>query len=157
MIATRKRLVTRLKWAREPTQRKNFAPDKMAARIAGFTLQLTTTSDPLELDRGCRVVVHGLTSSAGLLLNGTCGTLGGALGAVTLGRYPVFFKGSKGYKHIKPCNLRANDIAVDLDAATNVEELQRRIEQTDVEFAEECKLVVDMRAAQWKKKTTPAK
>ena len=63
--------------------------------------------DPVDLERGCRVVVHGLTSSAGLLLNGKRGTLGGGLGAVRPGRYPIFMKGSsgEGYKHIKPCNV----------------------------------------------------
>jgi hypothetical protein len=63
--------------------------------------------DPVDLERGCRVVVHGLTSSSGLLLNGKRGTLGGGLGAVRPGRYPIFMKGSsgEGYKHIKPCNI----------------------------------------------------
>ena len=61
----------------------------------------------VDLERGCRVVVHGLTSSAGLLLNGKRGTLGGGLGTVRPGRYPVFIKGSsgEGYKQIKPCNV----------------------------------------------------
>ena len=58
------------------------------------------------MQRGARVIVHGLTSAAGLLLNGKRGKLGGPLGAMKPGRYPVFFKGKKGYKQIKACNLR---------------------------------------------------
>ena len=69
--------------------------------------QLHATSDLVDLCRGCHVVVYGLTSSAGLTLNGKRGKLGGALGAVKPGRYPVFFKGSMGFKQIKPSNLRA--------------------------------------------------
>ena len=69
--------------------------------------QLAACADPLGLDRGDRVTVYGLTSAAGLLLNAKCGKLGGPLGAKKAGCYPVFFKGEKGFKQIKPCNLRS--------------------------------------------------
>ena len=69
--------------------------------------QLAACGDPLGLDRGDRVTVYGLTSAAGLLLNAKCGKLGGPLGAKKAGCYPVFFKGEKGFKQIKPCNLRS--------------------------------------------------
>jgi len=51
--------------------------------------------------------VYGLTSAACLQLNAKCGKLGGPLGAKKAGRYPVFFKGEKGFKQIKPCNLQS--------------------------------------------------
>ena len=69
--------------------------------------QLAAYVDPLGLIRGNRVTVYGLTSAAGLLLNAKCGKLGGPLGAKKAGCYPVFFKGEKGFKQIKPCNLRS--------------------------------------------------
>ena len=82
--------------------------------LVGHTLQvrlrpaqLTACNDPLGLDRGARVTVYGLTSAAGLLLNAKCGKLGGPLGSMKPGRYPVFFKGDKGYKQLKACNLRS--------------------------------------------------
>ena len=82
--------------------------------LVGHTLQvrlrpaqLEKCNDPLGLDRGARVTVHGLTSAAGLLLNAKCGKLGGPLGSMKPGRYPVFFKGDKGYKQLKACNLRS--------------------------------------------------
>ena len=58
------------------------------------------------MQRGAKVIVHGLTSAAGLLLNNKHGKLGGPLGAMKPGRYPVFFNGEKGYKQIKACNVR---------------------------------------------------
>ena len=86
----------------------------LGAELIGHTLQLrlrpaqlAACNDPLGLDRGARVTVYGLTSAAGLLLNAKCGKLGGPLGAVKPGRYPVFFKGEKGYKQLKACNLRS--------------------------------------------------
>ena len=69
--------------------------------------QLAACADPLGLIRGNRATVYGLTSAAGLLLNAKCGKLGGPLGAKKAGCYPVFFKGEKGFKQIKPCNLRS--------------------------------------------------
>ena len=87
----------------------------LGAELVGHTIEIrlrpshfvTCNNDPLDLDRGARVVVHGLTSAAGVLLNAKCGKLGGPLGAVKAGRYPVFFKGEKGFKQIKPCYLRS--------------------------------------------------
>ena len=83
--------------------------------LVGHTLQLRLRPSlleklrgdaPLGLDRGDRVVLHGLTSSLGVGLNGKRGKIGGALGAVKAGRYPVFFKGTKGFKQILPRNVR---------------------------------------------------
>ena len=86
----------------------------LGTEIVGHTVQmrllpsqLAACDDPLGLDRGDRVTVYGLTSAAGRLLNAKCGKLGGPLGAMKAGCYPVFFKGSKGFKQIKPCNLRS--------------------------------------------------
>ena len=65
------------------------------------------TGSPMALIRGDHIVLYGLTSSSGLPLNGKRGKIGGPLGAVVAGRYPVLFKGAKGYKQIKPSNLRS--------------------------------------------------
>ena len=86
----------------------------LGAELVGHTLQIrlrpsqfAACNDPLDLDRGARVAVYGLTSAAGLLLNGKRGKLGGPLGATRPDRYPVFFKGEKVFRQIKACNLRA--------------------------------------------------
>ena len=52
------------------------------------------------------VVAYGLSTTAGKLVNGKKGQVCGSLGETKEGRYPVVFKGEKGFKHIKPCNLR---------------------------------------------------
>ena len=71
----------------------------------------TACDDPLDLDRGDRVTVHGLMSAAGLLLNGKRGKIGGPLGVKVSGRYPVYIKGEHCYswKQIKPSNVRSID------------------------------------------------
>ena len=64
---------------------------------------------PAHMQRGARVIVHGLTSAAGLLLNGKRGKIGGRLGMKVSGRYPVYIKGEHSWKQIKPSNVRLID------------------------------------------------
>jgi ankyrin repeat protein len=78
-----------------------------AIQIRVRPLHLAAPLDPLTLVRGDRVVVRGLVSAAALHLNGKCGKVGGGLGAMKPGRYPVLLKGEgKTYKQVKPRNLR---------------------------------------------------
>ena len=98
---------------------------------------LVDATDTATMERGTEVIVHGLTSTAGLLLNNKHGTLGGPIpaaevhalqqraapreGGTKLGWYHVFFNGEKGHYLIKACNVSPASVAgatLDDDAAT---------------------------------------